>query len=153
MGTWNVELFKPDRITNWTGEKIDTPLVIEGKAGIECIAVLTMPNEVYFRYLGDRMPGHLAKMPGYEKPFPFKLILRDSFGNHFTGGLNTDQSVLVDYESLRHMSVLNTDISNDSAYGRPRVKHIRRFYLGRLRKWSKFKIRLFLYYFGIVSKV
>lgn len=150
---WNVELFKPDRKTNWTGDKIDTPLVLNGKAGMESIAVLTMPDEVYYRYLGDRMPGHLAKMPGYEKPFPFKLLLRDSFGNHYTGGLNTEQSVLVDYESLRHMSVLNTDISNDCAYGRPRVKHIRKFYFGRIRRWFRFKIRIFLYYMGIVSKV
>lgn len=149
---WSVKLFKPDKKTNWVGETIDIPLVIDGKSGIECMAVLTMPNDFYFRYLADRRP-RLVHNESYEKPFKYRLLLRDSNGNYYTGDLNNDKAILVDYTSLRHMSVLNTNMSNDSLYARPRLKHIFGFYLGRAYMWVRFKLRLTLYYLGIVSSL
>ena len=150
--SWNVDVFKPDAKTNWVGAKIKTPLVLDAKDGLDSIAVVTMPGDVYFNYLADRMP-RLTNEEGYEKPFKYRLLLRDSYGNHYTGDLNNNKSILVDYTSLRHMSVLNTDISNDSLYARPRLKHIYRFYTGRMLLWLRFKIRMVLYYLGVISSV
>lgn len=149
---WYAELYYPEKGSNWIGDKIDTPLVLDGKSGKECIAVLNMPNEVYYNYLADRMP-RLVNEPGYEKPFKYRLILRDSHGTHFTGDLGNDKVHILDYASYRFMSVVNMELSNACHYGRPRVKIIAKFYTGRAFYWLRFRIRKLFYYLGLTSSV
>ena len=143
-------MYEYDKSTNNRGGSIDLPLVLDGKSGKECIVVLPMDEDVYFSYLADRMPP-LNPTPNQEKPFQYKLILRDSHDNHFTGGLNTDKSVLVDYTSLRYMSVSNTNIQNAAMLGRPKLGLFFKLYIGRGLLWLRFRFKLLLYFLGISS--
>lgn len=151
--SWAVKLYKPDKDTNLVGDEIEVPLVLDGKHGVEAIAVVPLPDEVFFNYLADRMPGMLQKLASAEKPFHIQLLVRDSNGNHFTGELTKTGVQLVDYESLRHMHVKSTDLTNACMYGRPRVKHLLSFYFGRIMKWVRFRVRKAIYMLGISSSV
>lgn len=151
--SWAVKLYKPDIKTNWIGEEIETPVVLDGKHGVEAIDVVSLPDEVFFNYLADRIPHTLRSAVSFEKPFHIQLLARDSNENHFTGELTKTGVQLIDYESLRHMHVKNTDITNACMYGRPRIKHILGFYLGRVKRWIRFKVRMLFYLLGIISSV
>lgn len=150
--SWSVKLYKPNIANNWIGDEIEVPLVLEGKRGVEAIAIIPLPDDVFFNYLADRMPSMLQKVAS-EKPFHVQLVACDSNNNYFTGDLTKEGVQLLDYRSLRHMHMKSTDITNACTYGRPRVKHLLEFYLGRARRWVRFKIRKAGYMLGVVSSV
>lgn len=149
---WNAKFFKINKSTNWAGTEIGLPLVLKGKDSKEGLIVQQMPDDVYYNFLADRFPKQID-FPATEKPFNFQIILRDSFGNHFTGELSKEGLQIIDYSLLRYMNRKNIDILNACTYGRKRARPIFEFYTGRIIKLIMFKIRKIFYYIGIISKI
>ncbi len=146
----NAEVYEYDKKTAQRGDKIDLPIVLEGKAGKEVLVSQLMDENAYFNYLADRITP-LIPNPNIEKPFGYKLIVRDSNSNHFTGGLNTDKPKLVNYKSLSYVSTKRVDLQNAFMLGRPKFRHLLLFYFGRILLWLRFRILYIFYRLGLVS--
>lgn len=143
-----VKLYKPDSTTNWIGSKIGPTLKVPGNETVEFIAVQEAQAEIASQYIGNN--GLFRINPKHEKPFQFKLILVDSFGNCFTGSLGQDEKTqLIDMKRLVKLSRARTDMLNDNTYGRPRFKHVKQFYWLIIKCRFLFMIKSTLYHLGI----